>query len=180
MKQIPLKVKKATEKDMVSLEQIGAITRLLPPKDLTDVKEGTFGVRTIYKTDPEYGGHKLIYVIINRTKSEVNSHPDNEDVLLINSGSPTKPLIFVFAKYPHQQMEQKIASATLNPEDFMALDIPFNDPRMSFFTVNKDFPHYEVTTSGPGQAPSFWVTEPTELPLVELSLSGYTIKLEMH
>jgi len=85
----------------------------------------------------------------------------------------------VFAKYPRKEMEQKIASGTLSHEDFVALGIPFNDPRMSFFTVNKDFPHYEVTTSGSGQAPSFWVTEPTDLPLVELSMPEYAIELEM-
>jgi len=178
MKKIQLKVKKAEEIDMKLLEQLGAITRLLTPKDLSTVEEGKFGVRTVYATNPQYGGHKLIYVITNRTTSAVNSHPDNEDVLLINSGNPTKPLIFVFAKYPHKEMEPKIASNTLSHKDFIALDIPFNNPRMSFFTVNKDFPHYEVTTSGPGQAPLFWVTEPTNLPLIELSLSEYTIQLE--
>ncbi len=179
MNEIIIRSKKANVKDVEKLERLGVIKRFLSPEYLCQVKKGEIVVQMIYSTNIKYGSHKLIYINTNRTESELGYHPDKEDIFLIKLYGLTKPLIWVFCKYSYEEIEEKIRVGNLNKSDFIALDIPFNDPEMSVFTVNGDFPHYEVTTPGTKKSPSFWVTEPADLPLIQINLSDYKIKLKM-
>lgn len=179
MEVLRLTVKKACAEDMGKLEQLGLITRLLPPEDLTDIAEGDIRVQTIYSTDPKYGSHKLIFVNTHLMQSRLSYHPDKEDVILVNPDGQTKPLVWVFGLHRREAFEERVRAGTLSDGDLVALEIPFNDPSASFFTVHENVPHYEVTVPGPGRSPSFWVTEPKDLPIVPIDLAGYRIELEM-
>lgn len=180
VKIIELKVKNASEREMIELEELGVIKRLLPPEELISISEGEIVAKKVYSTNTKFGGHMLLFVNINKTEPELNYHPDNEEVLLVSPNIPEKPLIFLFCKYKHFEIEKKIESGTLKEEDFIALDIPFNNPKTSFFTVNKEFPHCEVTVKGTGISPSFWVTEPENLPMNIVRLDQYVIEFEMN
>ena len=179
MNEIIVRSKRANVKDIKELEQLGVIKRFLTPEHLCQVKEGDVVVQMMYSTNIKYGSHKLMYINNNRTESELGYHPDKEDIFLIKPHEPTKPLIWVFCKYSYKEIEKKIRAGNLSKSDFVAFDIPFNDPEMSIFTVNEYFPHYEVTIHGTRRSPSFWVTEPATLPLVQINLYDYKIKLEM-
>lgn len=174
MKKIILNVKRANEDIMKKLEKLGVIERLIPPLDLLDINEGEVRIRKIYSSDNKYGGHMLLFVNMNDTKSELNYHPDNEEVFLFNP-SEIKPLIFIFANENYLKIEEKIKREELRDNDFTAVEIPFNNPNLSFFTVNKAFPHYEITIPGSKRSPSFWVTESNELPMIILDLKNYNI-----
>ena len=176
MRKLILNVQSANESIMTKLEKIGAISRLIPPEDVINIEEGRFEARRIYSTDPKYGGHMLLFVNINDTKSDLNYHPDNEEVFLFNPFK-IKPLIFLFSLSNYVEIEKKINNKTLNNNDFMALNIPFNNPKLSYFTVNKYFLHYEVTIAGPERSPSFWVTEPKDLPMNIIDMQDYNINL---
>lgn len=180
MKMLKLKVKKANEREMVELEELGVIKRLLPPEELISIGEGKVVGNKVYSANPKFGGHMLLFVNINITKPELNYHPDNEEVLLLSPYNPEKPLIFLFCKYNHLEIEKKIRIGILNEENFIVLNMPFNNPKISFFTVNKGFPHCEVTIGGCGVSPSFWVTEPANLPMNIVRLDQYVIEFEMN
>lgn len=152
---LKVKIKKATVDIFKNLESLGVIKSIINENLPLGVKEEEFVVDTIYSSKKEYGGHKLIYVKTNKTTSDLNSHPDKEDILLINNMKKFKKLIWVFSKSNSEVLDNKIKSGQLNSDDFIAVDIPYNDPDLSFFTINEYYPHYEVTISGPGEGPFF-------------------------
>ena len=48
-------------------------------------------------------------------------------------------------------------------KDFIAVEVSYNDPNFSFFTLIKDTVHCEVISSENKQHPVFFVTEPSKL-----------------
>jgi hypothetical protein len=110
------------------------------------------------------------------TVVELNWHEDNEDLILLNpTGLRYKPLYFILALDRHPVFARKLAAGRLTARDFLALELPYNEPATCFFTVLKGAVHCEVTTAGPGQHPVFFVTEPSGLACRNLQLKDYTI-----
>lgn len=172
---IDIHVCEMTATVMKILERKGIIFLLSPDHYELHPPEGEVGVKTVYESDIRFGSHMLIAATINRTEfSAFGTHPDNEEVLLIGS-SETKPCYFLFALSDKWDMENKVKNRTLSDKDFVAVKAKYNDPYMSFFTILKDIPHGEVTIKGPGEPPSFYVTEQTNLPLEIFNFGHYKI-----
>jgi hypothetical protein len=57
------------------------------------------------------------------------------------------------------------------------LEMVFNDPRLSFFTMNAFTPHCEWTVPGPGPASVFFVTEPSDLGIQSIDMGDYALKI---
>ena len=162
-KPIRLKPVDMTPDVMRMLEDKGLIIRLCPNHHELAAAEGETLDESIYESDPAFGGHKLIAVTVNRTTfAAFGTHPDNEEFLLI--GDPnTKPMYLVIALCLRDELDRKIGSGELSPEDFGCLRVRYNDPEVSFFTMGKDVPHGEAVAATPGRAASFYVTEPTDM-----------------
>ncbi len=174
---INIPLQKMTNADMESLEELELIKRLTAPSHAVKIPEEQFVGYPLYKTDPRYGGHMLLFVNINLLESHLNYHPGNEDIFLFNDGIKVKPCIFVFGLEKRQKIEEKINSGTLCAEDFRAYNIPFNDLNLSFFTIRSGTPHYEITLPGLEQSPYFWVGESADLPLIKIDMKNYQVKV---
>lgn len=175
---IRLKPVEMTPKIMQRLEDKGLIHRLCPRHDETEVPNGETAVKTIYSSADKYGPHKLIAVTVNRSEFALfHTHPDNEELLAI--GDPeAKPLYFVIALCSKEELEEKASNKTLTREDFMMLKVKYNDPAVSFFTIIKNVPHGEASTSRTGRPPSFYVAESRDLDIIKPNLKYYKLKIE--
>jgi len=172
---IDIRVCEMTARVMKMLERRGIIFLLSPDHYDLQPPEGEVGIKTVYESDIKFGSHMLISATINRTEfSAFGTHPDNEEVLLI--GDPgTKPCYFLFALSDKWDIENKVKNGALSEKNFIAVKAKFNDPYVSFFTILKHNPHGEVTITGPGEPPSFYVIEQTNLPLEILDFGPYKI-----
>ncbi len=141
---------------MADLERRELIIRLGPRRHDLPAAPG--------QTLDRYGPHMLISVTINRVPfADFATHPDNEDFLLL--GDPaTKPLFLVVALMRRPALAAKVAAGTLSPADFVCLEVKWNDPKVSFFTMLADVPHGEAITATEGVCPTFYVTESRDLP----------------
>jgi hypothetical protein len=178
MTTLTLQSKQFTMADMRELERHGLVAGLTPPEDTVKAPEGQFKAKALYKTEPRYGGHMLLFVSLNLLEGKLNYHPGNEEVFLINPYERTKPLIWVFGLKKRAEIEAKIANNTLTAADFAAYEMPFNDWQLSCFTVLAGTLHYEITLPGPEPNPYFWVGESGELPRIDLDLHDYILKVE--
>jgi hypothetical protein len=178
MKELTLKVKPVTEEAMLALEERGLLQRLLPTENVLHVPAGEVRADYIYTTDPQFGSHTLICAGFNRSRVELATHSDNEEILLINEGRAQKPLILVIGLYPEPTFTKLLSSGQLTEEDVWALELKFNDTRLSFFTMNALTPHCEWTTPGLEPANVFYVTEPSSLDMRMIDMHGYTIDID--
>lgn len=181
MKTIVLKPLLASEKLFSYLEKLNLIKTLnfsknvLYPKD----KDGT--VEVVYQTSPKYGTHKLICVAKKSVDIKLTTHPDNEDIILLN---PTKikfkPLYLIIGLYNYKIIEKKAQLGKLSNSDILAIELKYNHPKLSFFTILKNTPHCEITLpGGKNLHPIFFVTEPSKLKMRTLKLDNYEIKLKV-
>jgi len=109
----------------------------------------------------------------------LNSHEDNEEFILINPEAGSfNPLYMIVGLHKHKIIERKAGKGTLSPSDFLALELVFNDPRVSIFTMLKDTPHFEIAASGRKQAPVFFVTESAGLRLHMADLAEYRLVVQ--
>ena len=165
LKLIPLK---ATAEIMKDLENKGLISRL--------TAQNAVG-KTHYTTAPEYGTHKLISVSIKRTdmKTGIGYHPDKEEFLLISNLPDARPLYLIISELSFDELNKKVSGGQLAPEDFYLLEMPYGDPEISFFTMNENVIHGEVTTEAEKPGPVFYVTEPADLSSVGLDFGEYEL-----
>ena len=177
MRELTLRVRPVTEEAMSALEERGLLQRLLPPSGVLEALEGAVKVERIYTTDPQFGSHMLICVGFNQSKVELAIHPDKEDFILINEGRGQKPLILVIGLHPEPEFQRLVSTGQLTADDIWALEMKFNDPRLSFFTMNGFTPHCEWTMPGPGPANVFFVTEPAGLDIRPIDMGDYTLKI---
>lgn len=178
MKELTLKVKPVTEEAMLALEERGLLQRLLPTEDVLHVPEGEVKADTIYTSDPQFGSHTLICAGFNRSRVEMATHSDNEEIFLINEGRTQKPLILVIGLHPEPEFSKLLSTGQLTEEDIWALELKFNHPRLSFFTMNAQTPHCEWTIPGPEPANVFYVAEPSSLDMRMIDMHGYTIDID--
>ena len=144
-----------TEENMQFLEDRGKIIRLTPDKYLKDPGQNQTLVDVIYQSAPKYGPHMLIAVTVNRFEfSGFGMHDDNEEFILV--GNPDSKLMYLaVALCEKEELDEKIRSKTLSPQDFRVLKVKYNDPAVSFFVMLKDIPHGEATIEGEGTPPLF-------------------------
>ena len=178
MKELTLVVRPITEEAMLALEERGLLQRLLPPSDVLDVPDGEVEVSYIYTTDPHFGSHMLLCVGFNRSRVELATHSDREEILLINEGRSQKPLILVIGLHPEPEFQRLVSTGQLTEDDIWALELKFNDPRLSFFTMNALTPHCEWTVPGEEPANVFYVTEPSSLDMRLIDMHDYSIKID--
>jgi hypothetical protein len=177
MKELTLKVRPVTEEAMAALEARGLLQRLLPSSEVLEAPEGEVRVERVYTTDPRFGPHMLIGVGFNKSKVELAIHLDKEDFILINEGREQKPLILVIGLHPQPEFQRLVSTGQLTADDVRALEMKFNDPRLSFFTMNGFTPHCEWTIPGPGPANVFFVTEPGDLDIHPINMGDYTLRI---
>lgn len=177
MKQLAIKIRPVTEEAMCELERRGLVRRLLPTVSALQTEEGAVTVDRVYKTDSQFGSHMLICIGFNRSTARVGTHPDAEDFILINEGRAQKPLVLVVALHTQAELERRALSGELSSQDFWALEMAFNDPRLSFFTMNAFTPHCEWTEPGPDPACVFYVTEPSHLENRPVDLGDFVLNV---
>lgn len=179
MKKIILKPLPATEQSFNYLEKLNLIKTLNFSKNMLKPKGSD--VEVIYQTSHKYGTHKLICVAKTITEIKLTYHPDNEDVILLN---PTKikfkPLYLIIGLYNYKIIEKKAQLGTLSDSDILAVELKYNHPKLSFFTILKNVPHCEITLPGKKNLhPIFFVTEPSKLTMYTLKLNNYDIELKI-
>lgn len=162
---------------MEDLENRGLIIRLCPGHHAVAAPPGETIDTPIYESQERYGPHKLISVTVNRTTpAEFGTHPDNEEFLLI--GDPdTKPIYVIIAIHLQEELNRKIRQRELAAADFVCLRARYNDAAVSFFTMLADVPHGEAVGETVGRAPSFYVTEPRDLPTELTEFGEYELRV---
>ena len=166
-----------TKEIMMDLENRGMIIRLAPDSHRPVVKDNESMGTVIYASDPVFGGHKLISVVIGHDKlGSFGIHLDNEEFLLIGSNED-KPLYLLVSYLTSEELIRKIDNNSVVAEDFICLRCVFNDPEVSFFTMLKGVPHGEASVIGSGRPPKFYVTEPTDLSIENIDLSSLSISI---
>lgn len=162
---------------MEMLERKGCILRLRPGRHALPMEPGNGGSVCLYASDPKYGQHKLLGITMNRTLlPNFGTHPDNEEFLLIGEND-AKPMFLIVALCDKSELDEKIRTASLRAEDFVALRVRYNDPEVSFFTMLKDIPHGECVAEGDGKPATFYVTEPTGMGVERTDFRGYSLKV---
>jgi hypothetical protein len=176
-KKIALKPVEMTPEIMADLEKRNLIIRLGPRRHELPSEWGQSRERAVYDSQERYGPHRLLTVTANRLSfADFATHPDNEEFLMI--GDPdTKPLFLVIALMYRKELEEKISTGTLIPENFICLRIRWNDPEVSFFTMLSNVPHGETVTSSEGHPPSFYVTEGRDLPNDVIDFGPYELAI---
>ena len=177
-KQFILKPQKISLKLLRELASKGVIGLLEPSKAiLSDVQADS--VDTMYSSHGDYGSHKMICVRKNATEIRLTTHPENEEVIFINyNGSNCfKPLYLIIATCNVYEFEKKIIGNNLTENDLLAIEVNYNDSLCSYFTINKQVPHCEVTIKGEGEAPVFFVTEPTEMTMAYVNEGEFVFQI---
>jgi len=177
MRELTLHVRPVTEEAMSLLEERGLLRRLLPQASVLQAPEGSAAVDRVYSAEPRFGAHMLICVGFNRSTVALAIHSDREEFLLINEGRRQKPLILVISLVPEQELRRLVSTCRLTADELWALELKFNDPRLSFFTMNGFTPHCEWTVPGPGPASVFYVTEPADLDMHLIDMGDYTLRI---
>jgi hypothetical protein len=178
VKELRLPVVPMTRDRMSTLEQRGLMQGFLPASQKAAGTEPGILVDEVYATEPRFGPHRLIRVAFDRSSVELAYHSDREDLLLINDGAPQKPLVLVIALHPAEEFQRRISQGRLSAEDIWALALAFNDPRLSFFTMNAFTVHCEWTPPGPGTRNVFFVTEPQDLDMHAVPTGEYAVGVE--
>jgi len=168
-----------TEAILLRLEKKGLIRTFRPTDKILCHASRKGLVDKIYSSPPEFGGHKLICVRSdNLVKIKLNSHPHNEEFLIVNNTSlKLKPLLVIIAFPKHKEIEQMAGRGILGNNDFITLRFRYNDFRTCVFTMLKDTVHCEISEPGRGRPSIFFVTEPASLPMRRAKTTGYTFKL---
>lgn len=179
MKTIKLKPINATYKILLRLERRGLIRTLRPTARILRRVSANGLVETIYSSPVEHGTHKLICVRSdNAGRIMLNSHPHNEEFMLINNtGLKLKPVFMIIGLRKHKEIDRKAKEGSLSAKDFIHLRFKYNDHRTCVFTMLRDSLHCELSEPGPGRPSIFFVSEPTNLPMRHLDTAGYTFIL---
>jgi hypothetical protein len=174
MKTIKLKPVNPSQRILTLLEERKLIRTLKPTKRLINAKSQRGSVETIYSSSLEFGSHKLICISLNSAKVRLNSHPDNEEFIIVNNTRHKfRPVYIVIGLHKHALLEKKARQQILSQDDFIFLRLKYNDPKTCIFTMLKDTVHCELTFPGEGRSPIFFVTEPSRLKMRHLKLNGY-------
>jgi len=175
---IQLKSTRMSPSIMQMLEEKKKIVRLCPNHHELNPKDNCCLNKCLYVSDKKYGPHMAIAVTVNWLEPlGFGTHDENEEFILV--GDPnTKPMWLIIAICSNEELKKKIANKSLLSNDFIAILVKYNDPEVSFFTMLKHVPHGEVTTSGSGKPPSFYVTKSRDNTLNRTEFGEYKLAIE--
>ncbi|MFH1398014.1 MAG: hypothetical protein ABIH27_05660 [Candidatus Omnitrophota bacterium] len=181
MNTLKLKPVNITYQILCFLEERQLIRTLRPTLKILQNHSAGGMVDTIYTSASEFGSHKLICIGLsaNSTQIELNSHPDNEEFIIINNTfTKFKPLYMAIGLHKHNILEEKAKNKELTSNDIMLLRLKYNNTKTSIFTMLRDTPHCELTTKEEGTQPIFFVSEPSNLTMNYLKLPEYNLALD--
>lgn len=179
MNTIKIKTFKASPKVLAALEKKGLIRVVKPTPKVVNTRTRTGAVDYFYRSPSRQGGHCLLAVGKRNTEIEFSFHPGNEDLIHIKpENSGYKPLFFITSYLKSGVFIRALKKGVLRSRDFAAVEVKFNDPATSVFTVLKDTVHCEITLPGRGRHPVFFVTEPARLKMNILKTKQYKFELE--
>jgi hypothetical protein len=162
--QITLKPVKSSTKVFKYLEKKGLISVLKPTDKALKTRTKTGTVDILYTSNKRLGSHRLMCIGKRTKKVQLCYHFDNEDFIFINPGNiDYQKLYLIFALDKIDVFGKKLKKNLLNSKDFVAVEIVYNDPNLSFFTMLKKTVHCEVVKDEDKQHPVFFVTESSDL-----------------
>ena len=162
--QITLKPVKSSTKIFSYLEKKGLISILKPTDKAIKTKTRTGTVDVLYTSNKNFGPHRLMCIGKRTKKVQLCYHLDNEDFLFINPAKiDYQKLYLVFALDKIETFNKKLSKNSLSNKDFVAVEIVYNDPKLSFFTLLKRTVHCEVVEDEDKQHPVFFVAESSNL-----------------
>ncbi len=120
----------------------------------------------VYVSQPRYGSHALACIRCCWGNLALNSHPDNEEFIFFHpSPGQFRPLYMIIGMHRHDAMEARARSGKLSARDFLALEMSYNHPRLSIFTMLAGTLHCEFVPASRKPAPVFFASEPDRLPM---------------
>ena len=162
--QINLKPVKASVKVFNYLEKKGLVSVLKPTDKAIKTKTKTGTVDILYTSNKKFGSHRLMCIGKRTKKVQLCYHLDNEDFIFINpSNIDYQTLYLVFALDKINLFSKKLSKNLLTKKDFIAIEIAYNNPGLSFFTMLKKTVHCEVVKDEDKQHPIFFVSESSNL-----------------
>ena len=162
--QITLKPIKSSIKIFSYLEKKGLISVLKPTDKAIRTRTRTGTVDILYTSNKNFGSHRLMCIGKRTKKVQLCYHLDNEDFLFINSAKiDYQKLYLIFALDKIEVFNKKLSKNLLSNKDFIAIEIVYNDPNLSFFTLLKKTVHCEVVKDEDKQHPVFFVAESSNL-----------------
>ena len=177
-KEIILKPLKASETLLEGFEKKKLIKLLRPSKATIETRTKTGAVTRFYTSRKEFGAHTLMSVGKRTTEIGLSYHEDNEDFILLNPlGLKFKKLYLIISFLKKSDFLRKFNSGKLGEKDLAAVELEFNNPKLSFFTMLKHTVHCEVTDKSEEQHPVFFVSEPSALKDNKLSKKLYDIRI---
>ena len=174
--QIKLKSVKASTKIFKYLEKKGLISVLKPTDKALKTRTKTGTVDILYTSNKRFGSHRLMCIGKRTKKVQLCYHFDNEDFIFINpSNIDYQKLYLVFALDKIDVFNKKLSGNLLENKDFIAIEIVYNDPKLSFFTMLKKTVHCEVVKDEDKQHPIFFVAESANLKNNKIKHKNLTI-----
>ena len=162
--QITLKPVKSSAKVFKYLEKKGLISVLKPTDKALKTRTKTGTVDILYTSNKRFGSHRLMCIGKRTKKIQLCYHFDNEDFIFINPENiDYQKLYLIFALDKIDVFSKKLSKNLLSSKDFVAVEIIYNDPSLSFFTMLKKTVHCEVVKDEDKQHPVFFVTESSDL-----------------
>ncbi len=175
---IKLKPVKSSIKVFNYLEKKGLISVLKPTNKAIKTRTRTGTVDILYTSNKKFGSHRLMGIGKRTKKVQFSYHLDNEDLLFINpSNVDYQKLYLVFALDKIDVFSKKLSKNLLNEKDFIAVEVVYNDPYLSFFTVLKKTVHCEVVKDEDKQHPVFFVTESSDLKNNKIKHKDLTVEV---
>ena len=182
MKTIRLRPVRFTRRILSYLDRKGLVRPLRPALKVKKCRDPKGAVGNIYVSGLVHGGHKLISIRCT-TMSEMivlNSHPDNEEFILLSPDAHKySPLYMVISLCKHGLLEKKIRSGSVSHKDFLAVELVYNDPVLSVFTMLKGTVHFEAAVKSRKEAPVFFVSEPSRLRMDKINMLGNKIEFDI-
>jgi hypothetical protein len=173
---LTLEIRRFSPSILSLLSKRGLIRPLAPTANVAQCRAPQGGVGVIYTSRARHGSHKLIAVRCTTGPVQLNYHADNEEFILISPEADRfSPLYMIIGLHKRGVIERKARQGTLVSSDFLALELVYNDPRLSVFTMLAGTPHFEIAARSRKQAPVFFVTEPSRLKLHMVDLAGYLL-----
>ncbi|MDD3053676.1 MAG: hypothetical protein WCS83_03990 [Endomicrobiia bacterium] len=164
MKIINLKPVKSSIKVFNFLEKKSLIKTIKPTTKTLSTRTKTGAVDILYTSKKTFGSHRLMCIGKRTQKVQLCYHLDNEDFMFLNPlNIDFQKLFLVFALDKFDVFSKKLSQNNLKHSDFIALEIIYNDPNLSFFTMLKKTVHCEIIQNEDKQHPVFFVTESSEL-----------------
>lgn len=177
-KQLILKPVKSSLSLFKDLEKRKLLKLMRPKKKIVQTKAKTGAVSRFYTSNTKFGAHTLVCVGKRTTDIRLSWHEDNEDFILINPlNLKFKKLFLIISYLKSRDFLIKYNSGKLTEKDLVAIELKFNSPSLSFWTMLKNTVHCEVTETGKKQHPVFFVSEPAKLKDNKLSKKFYNIVL---